>query len=246
VLSGNTISLAGCTFKGITSQAGYGVSLYGSVNVTVSGNTFTDLASVATFSITAGAESTNCTISNNQCTGLVQFSGSGVLGAGHIISGNHIKHGGAGATDVCISITGANTRATFTGNVIDGFYRGINLASTGDYITFQNNTTVNSTGTGLFAQYQTDVSKIICTNNSFDSAYPSVWATMFSDGIQSYSRKQWISNSTPAAGGVGGGSNIVWKVGDRVIQATPVVGQPKSWVCTVAGAPGTWTSEGNL
>jgi hypothetical protein len=37
-----------------------------------------------------------------------------------------------------------------------------------------------------------------------------------------------------------------WAVGDRVINAAPVVGQPKSWVCTVAGTPGTWVSEGNL
>lgn len=34
--------------------------------------------------------------------------------------------------------------------------------------------------------------------------------------------------------------------GDRVINSAPAVGQPKSWVCTVAGVPGTWVSEGNL
>lgn len=37
-----------------------------------------------------------------------------------------------------------------------------------------------------------------------------------------------------------------WAVGDRVFNNTPAVGQPKSWVCTVAGTPGTWVSEGNL
>lgn len=37
-----------------------------------------------------------------------------------------------------------------------------------------------------------------------------------------------------------------WKRGDRVFNSTPTVGQPKSWVCTVAGSPGTWVSEGNL
>ena len=38
-------------------------------------------------------------------------------------------------------------------------------------------------------------------------------------------------------------------VGDRVIQSVPVVGQPKGWRCTTAGAVGTtavFTSEGNL
>lgn len=37
-----------------------------------------------------------------------------------------------------------------------------------------------------------------------------------------------------------------WSVGDRVFNDNPVIGQPKSWVCTVAGTPGTWVSEGNL
>lgn len=37
-----------------------------------------------------------------------------------------------------------------------------------------------------------------------------------------------------------------WAVGDRVVNQAPAVGQPKSWVCTVAGTPGTWVSEGNL
>ena len=33
---------------------------------------------------------------------------------------------------------------------------------------------------------------------------------------------------------------------DIVIQQVPTVGQPKSWVCTVNGVPGTWVSTGNL
>jgi hypothetical protein len=41
------------------------------------------------------------------------------------------------------------------------------------------------------------------------------------------------------------GTNI-WFYGDTVINNVPTVGQPKSWVCTVAGAPGTWVSTGNL
>lgn len=44
--------------------------------------------------------------------------------------------------------------------------------------------------------------------------------------------------SPPASG--------TWRLGDRVINQDPAIGQPKSWVCTVAGTPGTWVSEGNL
>ncbi|UOF77229.1 pectate lyase superfamily protein [Caudoviricetes sp.] len=41
-------------------------------------------------------------------------------------------------------------------------------------------------------------------------------------------------------------TTLRWELGDRVINSAPTVGQPKSWVCTVAGTPGTWVSEGNL
>jgi len=37
-----------------------------------------------------------------------------------------------------------------------------------------------------------------------------------------------------------------WLLGDRVINSIPVIGSPKSWVCTESGTPGTWVSEGNL
>lgn len=39
---------------------------------------------------------------------------------------------------------------------------------------------------------------------------------------------------------------LAWAVGDRVQNIAPAVGSPKAWVCTVAGTPGTWVSEGNL
>jgi parallel beta-helix repeat protein len=37
-----------------------------------------------------------------------------------------------------------------------------------------------------------------------------------------------------------------YTIGDRVINRGAIIGQPKAWRCTVAGIPGTWTSEGNL
>jgi len=41
-------------------------------------------------------------------------------------------------------------------------------------------------------------------------------------------------------------STGTWSVGDRAFNSNPSVGQPKGWICTVAGTPGTWVSEGNL
>lgn len=37
-----------------------------------------------------------------------------------------------------------------------------------------------------------------------------------------------------------------WSVGDRCANTVPAVGSPKGWICTAAGTPGTWVSEGNL
>ncbi|MFT3906201.1 MAG: hypothetical protein QM718_07860 [Steroidobacteraceae bacterium] len=37
-----------------------------------------------------------------------------------------------------------------------------------------------------------------------------------------------------------------WAAGDRCSNAEPAAGKPRGWVCTVAGSPGTWISEGNL
>jgi hypothetical protein len=41
-------------------------------------------------------------------------------------------------------------------------------------------------------------------------------------------------------------STSAWIVGDRALNSAPVIGSPKGWLCTVAGTPGTWVSEGNL
>lgn len=37
-----------------------------------------------------------------------------------------------------------------------------------------------------------------------------------------------------------------WNKGDKIINANPVVGSAKSWICTSSGTPGTWVGEGNL
>ena len=44
-----------------------------------------------------------------------------------------------------------------------------------------------------------------------------------------------------AAPGAGAGA-----LGDQVINSSGSVGAAKAWTCTTAGAPGTWTSQGNL
>ena len=52
------------------------------------------------------------------------------------------------------------------------------------------------------------------------------------------SRKIQWGTAAPVSG--------TWTQGDRVLNQTPAIGQPKAWACTVSGSPGTWVSEGNL
>lgn len=54
----------------------------------------------------------------------------------------------------------------------------------------------------------------------------------------------FYSSGTPASTAPWNAS--AWIVGDRAFNSAPAVGSPKGWLCTVAGTPGTWVSEGNL
>jgi hypothetical protein len=40
--------------------------------------------------------------------------------------------------------------------------------------------------------------------------------------------------------------NGTYNKGDKIINSNPIVGNPKGWICTLSGTPGTWVSEGNL
>jgi hypothetical protein len=58
------------------------------------------------------------------------------------------------------------------------------------------------------------------------------------DSVTMRGNAQASGSAAPVAG--------TWKVGDYVRNSAPAVGSPKGWLCTVAGTPGTWVSEGNL
>lgn len=56
----------------------------------------------------------------------------------------------------------------------------------------------------------------------------------------------YVSGGAVSAGFNASPTGASWVVGERGYNIQPTVGQPKSRVCTVAGTPGTHTSEGNL
>jgi hypothetical protein len=78
----------------------------------------------------------------------------------------------------------------------------------------------------------------VCTGSYIDDSV--YWGTSESgmSNAATGCNVEWRSNQAPIT--------ATWAVGDTTKQSVPVVGQPKGWRCTVAGAPGTWVSEGNL
>lgn len=51
---------------------------------------------------------------------------------------------------------------------------------------------------------------------------------------------------TGTVAGLGVPAAGTWSKGQYSKNINPVVGQPKGWICTVSGTPGTWVSLGNL
>jgi hypothetical protein len=74
-----------------------------------------------------------------------------------------------------------------------------------------------------------------------DRVAGNIEAFNYTDKIRYLNNKlnvEYYASSIPTVG--------MFTKGDRIININPTVGQPKSWVCTVTGTPGTWVSEGNL
>lgn len=163
-----------------------------------------------------------------------------------VITNNSIRGAKAGTGKSGIRFEGQGITGRVAQNRIDNFDSGINVQSEalanrlGDTCVFDGNEISNSTAGFRFLSSLTD----------FGFYTNFVYAGNGTNVVDEYSRntvlpavsvspvKLFYRNAQPAAG--------TWAVGDRVINNTPTVGQPKSWVCTVAGTPGTWVSEGNL
>lgn len=243
-VSGNTYRAV----SGVVSTAG--IEVPGSTDVTVVGNTI-ECNSLAATGITLNG-SQRCTVSGNNISGATSF-GIWVVGplSGSNTSNNNVSSNTINVTDansLGIAITSNNAGANVNDNLISGNKIYGSGGGTSDAIKFDSVTgncdrnVVNGnsvSGTfryGIFFYRTTDL-KI-----SVNTITATVTGLVYSPGSSTTPliyENSWQYNVTAAP------SSGTHFVSERYYR-TPVVGQPKSWVCTVDGTPGTWVSEGNL
>lgn len=95
------------------------------------------------------------------------------------------------------------------------------------------------------------------TAANFGVQFKSASTAGVSGNLEIYCFEIWIGNKLPKVIYPTYPNNVItyasaaptsgsWNRGDRVLHSAPAVGSPKGWICTVAGTPGTWVSEGNL
>jgi len=162
------------------------------------------------------------------------------------IEDNQVKGKKAATSKSGIRFEGAGITGSVSRNYVGSFDVALNLQSVvmstrlGDTCVFDGNQLHDSTEGFRFLS---DL-----TNFGFYTEF--VYANNGTNVIDEYGRntvrpaisispvKLFYRSAAPTVG--------TWNVGDRVVNTVPTVGQPKAWVCTVAGTPGTWVSEGNL
>lgn len=146
------------------------------------------------------------------------------------------------------SVTFDNCRFTNAGypNTAAGT-RNLVLSTSGD-VNFYN-CVIGRTTTDAIANYYIEAGgtgDLVLTDCTFTTSAPPAGSGNEIAGTQVFKiagglgnrYRQYYKSAAPSTG--------TWNVGDRVFNSVPSVGQPKGWICTVAGTPGTWVSEGNL
>lgn len=131
--------------------------------------------------------------------------------------------------------SGAQGFFAFENNVISDT-RGASAAAYGYF--FEAGTTYANKY--VFSPGATDA---VQTGISYDTYFSFFGVSYPTAGVTTLPRVIYATQS-PQTGGAAFLAS--WRKGDRAINSNPAVGSAKAWVCTVAGSPGTWVSEGVL
>jgi hypothetical protein len=261
-VNATTAPVISASIRSNTVQGSLGKGLVLTTNsafVEVADNTF--LSNVGNdISVVPNAGNANIAGHNIVRNRIVRTSGSAVTGIAIdmqastrtlVVKGNRIT--GNDNTTVSdqnagIRISSQTENARIIDNEIDNFYYGFYAAqyyTTGrspNYIYERN--TFRDCNTGFMISGTTGNHTIPLVDNRFINVTTQVsgaalgGATVGRIVTRLGDKFTWQTTAAPATG--------AWDVGDQSANSTPAVGQPKGWMCTVAGTPGTWVSTGNL
>lgn len=229
VISGNTIS-----FNNFAPD--YGIYVLNSSNVAITGNNINIIPALGTtrgiYVNAAGATQSGIAITGNTINGC-SFRGIALEGNGGFfitnftISGNSVQIG----STLCIGIA--------VSSVVSGAIANNNVSCpSAAALSINTATTVRVTGNNFFSAGAISISTVgTCTGSYFDKT--NSWNVSLNNAATGLIVEYFSSVNPNTTGNT-------FAVGDRGEQSVPVVGSPKGWRCTVAGAPGTWVSEGVL
>lgn len=139
-------------------------------------------------------------------------------------------HAGSGTSDIAITVTAA---CAITNVTFQGFARNISWNS--ESLTIRGCRSSNTTGESI-RMYGDGVGALQMSGNRWDVNTTPTWlGSLVKQG-----------SALPVLYDTAAPTTLTWPRGSKCINSSPTVGSPKGWVCTVAGTPGTWVSEGNL
>lgn len=212
----------------------------------------------------------NCILDSIQISGVRVANNGTAYGGNALIQGNYIAMAsnavsGAGAIEIANTvgatrgvkvvdndllvyaggavpygvhtIANAGSTALVRGNTIDGFNAADIRFESSNNMAIGNRCTTPVGSLSLSNNIFSDSGQLNLVSDNVGAVFIS-GATSPNTYTAQGGRKVMFAAAAPTAG--------TWVVGDKVVRRPPVVGSPKGWVCTVAGTPGTWVSEGNL
>lgn len=235
----------------INGSAGRGIDIVNESNGNLIANNAIYACELASIFISAINNGGLNTIDNNILT-QTPFDGYGIWHRGSsvvdecYITNNIIRGSKAGTNKSGIRFESAGITGRVTNNRIETFDVGLNIQSTlmaarlGDTCIFDGNNIADCTVGFTFLSDLTDFgfyTNFVFVNNGTNVVDEYLRNTVL-PAVSVAPYKVFYRSTFPTVG--------TWAVNDRVIRVPAAAGQPKAWVCTVAGTPGTWTSEGNL
>lgn len=271
IIKGNRVSCAGATAFGVwvaPTETNLNIEqlvFEGNVIEAVTNAVLIQPRSVAD----TGCSITNLTVQNNsfKSTGsgtafVFANSGAATYALTDLISTGNVYQGAAYDAFICVGNPLAATVSvgdTFKANRLNGYmayFCGTDVRLTSP--SFYGN--VGGAGSSRSVYYE-NTGRVVVTNPVFSNMTFKAELASATEYVENgwYAATPTILNTAGArlinfygtlgratTYGTAAPTTNTWAVGDRVYNQSPSAGQPKSWVCTVAGTPGTWVSEGNL